>query len=546
MNRSPPGGSPSLGSATVVLLLAGIVSTPLLFRLLGPAGFGDYSFLLSLFALYMLLVQSGITGGVREFLAKSRSMADWKSYVVGYFLRLAVLFALAAAVVTILVSRSGYVAALFGAEYTGYVYGLALLGIAVQLQTYSREALAGLDLERDAERLDVLDKITFVVVAIPLVALGFGVSGALVGYAVASLVCAVVGLGLVHRRVSLSSAFRIPPRRFPRRELLTFGSRNLVLLFLLASLYHVDVIMLQRFRESAAVGNYRAALLLAEALWFVPIVIWTVHGRSTAELWSRNRFDEITALASKTTRNTLLLTAVAAVTLATLADAVVPLYFGPDATPAIEPLLLLIPGALGFALARPVLEIATDEGSLRYPIGATACAAGLNVVLNALLIPGYGMHGAALATTIGYGSMFVFHVLAVRRIGVDPLAGARLGRAAAATALAAVPIFALATVVVNPWLSLLLVPPFGLFVYLVFAVLTGTVAPAEPFDALAELPEPIGPRAEPIRRRLEGVNGDLTVVGWFQSMLFLAGITLLVSGLLLATFGPDTGVPVFG
>ncbi|WP_293028225.1 flippase [Natronococcus sp.] len=546
MNRNHSVGSLSIGTANGVALLVGFVSIPVLFRLLGPAGFGDYTFLLSVFAIYMIFVSSGIADGVRTFLAEDRSTANWEPHVVGYYFRLAVLFTFTGAFVLFLGSRNGFVAALFGEEYTIYFYGLALLGISVQFQTYSRKALLGFGLKRHSGLLDALDKVAFVAVSIPLVYFGFGVPGALAGHAVASLVCGVVGLTLIHRRVSLSSVFRIPPREFPRKKMLTFNSMTVVLLFLLASLYHIDIIVLQQFHESAAVGNYRAALLLAEFIWFVPIALQIGYVRSTSELWSRNRLDEITALASKTTRYTLLLTAIIAVGIAALADVVVPIYFGPDATPAIEPLLLLLPGVLGFALARPVLAISQVEGALRYPVLATAGAAGINVVLNYLLIPGYGMHGAAVATTISYGSMFVFHWFSAQRIGFDPLADARFGRVTATTALAAVPIFALATVVANPWLALLLVPPFGLLVYLVFAVLTGAMEPAEPFEVLAEFPAPIGPQAEPIRGRLEGVNGDLTVVGWFQSMLFLAGMTLLLSGVLLAMFGPDTGVPVFG
>jgi O-antigen/teichoic acid export membrane protein len=546
VNRNLPGEDLSVGTANVVALLVGFVSIPILFRLLGPAGFGDYAFLMSLFAIYMIFVSSWIADGVRTSLTEDRSTSDWEPYVVGYYLRLAVLSALTGAFVLFLGSRNGFVAALFGEEYTIYFYGLALLVISVQFQTYSRKTLLGLGLGRHSGSLSALDKVVFVGVSVPLVYLGFGVPGALAGHAVSSIVCGVVGLTVIHQRVSLSSVFRIPPREFPRTKLLTSTSTSVALLFLLASLYHVDIVMLQQFRESSAVGNYRAALFLAEFLWFVPIALQTASALPTSELWSRNRVDEITALASKTTRYTLLLTAVVAVVIAALADVVVPIYFGSDAAPAIGPALLLLPGALGFALARPVLAISRGRDALRYPVLATAGAAGINVALNYLLIPRYGMHGAAFATTIGYGSMFVFHWLSAQRIGFDPLADARLGRVTATTAFAAVPTFALATVVTNPWLALLLVPPFGLLVHLVFAVLTGAMEPAEPFGVLAGLPSPVGSRAEPIRERLEGVNGDLTVAGWFQSMLFLAGVTLLLSGVLLATFGPDTGVPIFG
>ncbi|WP_306054422.1 flippase [Natronococcus wangiae] len=546
MNRSLSSGVLSVVSAKVVTLLVGIVSTPLLFRLLEPAGFGDYSFLMSVFSIYMIFVSSGIADGVRKFLAEDRSMSDWEPYVVGYYFRLALLFALTGAFLMIVSSRAGLVTRLFGAEYTTYFYGLALLVVSVQFRTYSRKTLMGFGLERYSEPLNVLDKVTFVVFSIPLVYAGFGVAGALAGHAVASIVVGGIGLALVHQHVSLSSVFRKPPRNFPRKKMLTFNSMSIVLLFLLSSLYHIDIVMLQHFRESADVGNYKAALTLAEFLWFVPLALQTVYVHSTSELWSRNRTRQITSLASKTTRYTFLLTAVMAVGLAALADVAVPFYFGSDATPAIEPLLLLLPGALGFALARPILAVSQGEGTLRYPVAATGVAAMINVTLNLLLIPRYGMHGAAVATSTGYGAMFAFHCISARHVGFDPLADARFGRVVATTALAAVPIFALATVVANRWLALAIVPPAGLGIYLTFAVLTGAIEPVEPFEVLAEFPDPIGSRAELVRRRLEGVHGDLTIAGWFQSLLFLTGVTFLLSGLLLALFGPKGGTPVFG
>ncbi|MFC4439733.1 MULTISPECIES: oligosaccharide flippase family protein [Natrialbaceae] len=546
MNRSLSSGVLSVVSAKIVVLLVGIVSTPVLYRLLEPSGFGDYSFLMSVFSIYMIFVSSGIADGVRKFLAEDRAMSDWEPHVVGYYFRLALLFSLTGAFLMIVSSRSGLVTRLFGAEYTTYFYGLALLVVSVQFQTYSRKTLMGFGLERYSEPLNVLDKVTFVVVSLPLVYFGLGVAGALAGHAVASIVVGGIGMLLIHQQTSLSNVFRTPPTDFPRKKMLSFNSMSIVLLFLLSSLYHIDVVMLQHFRESAEVGNYKAALTLAEFLWFVPLALQTVYVHSTSELWSRNRTRQITSLASKTTRYTFLLTAIMAVGLAALADVAVPIYFGPDATPAIEPLLLLLPGALGFALARPILAVSQGEGTLRYPVAATGTAAVINVVLNFLLIPRYGMSGAAVATSIGYGGMFIFHCVSARHVGFNPLADARFSRVLATTALAAVPIFALATVITNEWLALVIVPPTGLAIYLAFAVLTGAIEPAEPFEVLAEFPDPLGSRAEFVRERLEGVHADLTIAGWVQSMLFLTGVTFLLSGLLIALFGPEGGSPVFG
>ncbi|WP_312910590.1 flippase [Natronosalvus caseinilyticus] len=541
MNRSIASGVLSVVSTKVLVLVITAITTPLLYRLLGVSAFGDYAFLMSVFAIYMIFVSSGITDGVRKYLAEDRNTDDWSGHVVGFYFRLATGFAVAGAALLAVAAYFEVISTTFGDTYSAYFYVLALLVVLAQFRDYARKTLMGFGLERYSEPLKVLNKVAFVAVAIPLVYLEFGVMGVLVGHIVASILVALIGLFLVNRQTSLASVFSSPPPNFPRREMLTFNSMSIVLVFLLMSLYHVDIIMLQRFGESSHVGNYKAALTLAEFLWFVPLALQTVYVHSTSELWSQNRFEKISSLASRTTRYTFLLTAVMAVGLAALADVAVPLYFGSDAEPAVEPLILLLPGALGFALARPVLAISQGNGQLRYPVAATGLAAIINVVLNFLLIPRFGMHGAAVATSVGYGSMFAFHIMSARTIGFNPLSDARLSQAMATAGLAGLPIFALATAIQNPWFALVVVPPVGLAIFLGFAVLLGALDPAEPFEILAIAPDPIGSVASKFCRRLQTTPGD-SPIAMGQSLLVAIGLSLLVSGLVLSLVGPGIGM----
>ncbi|UTF54161.1 flippase [Natronosalvus rutilus] len=541
MNRSIASGVLSVVSGKVVVLVVTAISTPLLYRLLGVSQFGEYSFLLSVFAIYMIFVSSGITDGVRKFLAEDRGADNWEAHVVGFYFRLAIVFAITGAALMVVAARFGLVSAAFGERFVPYFYVLALLVITAQFRDYARKTLMGFGLERYSEPLKVLDTVGFVLIAIPLTALGFGVAGALAGHLIASLSVGLAGLYVINRRQSLSSVFTTPSSRFPRREMLTFNSMSIVLVFLLMSLYHVDIIMLQRFRVSSEVGNYKAALTLAEFLWFVPLALQTVYVHSTSELWSQNRYQKISSLASRTTRYTFLLTAVMAIGLAALADVAVPLYFGSDAEPAVEPLILLLPGALGFALARPILAISQGNGQLRYPVASTGVAAGINVVLNFLLIPRFGMHGAAVATSIGYGSMFAFHIVSARTIGFNPLSDARLSQAMATAGLAGLPIFALATAIQNPWIALVVVPPVGLAIFVGFAILLGALEPSEPFEILAIAPDPIGSVAGKLCRRLQTTPGE-SPIAMGQSLLVAIGLSLLVSGLVLSLVGPGIGM----
>lgn len=541
MNRSLASGVFSVVSSKIVVLVITALSTPLLYRFLGAAAFGEYAFLLSVFAIYMIFVSSGITDGVRKFLAEDRGAANWSEHVVGFYFRLAVLLSVIGALLLVVATWTGLVSSAFGADLTVYFYVLAALVISAQFRDYARKTLMGFGLERYSEPLKILDKVGFVVIAIPLVYVGVGVMGALAGHLIASLLVSLVGLALIHRQVSLSCVFSSPPERFPRRQMLTFNSMSIALIFLMMSLYHIDIMMLHRFRESSAVGNYKAALTLAEFLWFVPMAIQTVFVHSTSELWSQNRLREISELASRTTRYTFLITAVMAVGLAALADVAVPMYFGPEAIPAIMPLLLLLPGALGFALARPILAVSQGEGTLRYPVAATGGAAVINFALNVVLIPPFGMEGAAIATSIGYGSMFLFHCWSARHVGFDPLADARLTRSVITTVLAAVPIVALSAAISDRWIAIAVVPPTGLIIFVAFALLVGALDLAEPFEVLSTFPDPIGTKADTIYGWLVGgdrSNEPGSTRNWLQHLLFVAGLSLLLSGLAFGILDP--------
>ncbi|GAA5052338.1 hypothetical protein GCM10025751_28410 [Haladaptatus pallidirubidus] len=280
-----------------------------------------------------------------------------------------------------------------------------------------------------------------------------------------------------------------------------------MLILFLTSLYQIDLLMLNILTFPEQVGYYKGALELAEFLWFIPLALQTVFVHSTSELWAQGRIDKISTLSARTTRYALLITVVMALGLAALATDVVPVYLGADFRPAVTPLLLLLPGALGFAIARPILAISQGKGTFTFPILATGTAAAINLGLNVLLIPRYGMHGAAIATSIGYGSMFIFHVWSARKVGFNPLSDARLGSIVVTTLLAGPPILALPHLITHSIimagftlpLSLIVVPPLGLVIYLSCAFVTGALGVCEVLRTLSEFPAPLGSIAHQLR-----------------------------------------------
>lgn len=475
------------GQAGVVAIT--IFLTPLLTRGLGSANYGDYAFLTSSLGLLMIIVNAGIFDGVRKYISEPRELATWESDVFAFYSQLGVVLILLVSGLIVLAVEIGLVSQLVGSRFELYFYILAVLLGTLQLSKIVRSGLMGFGLEHYSESLKVVDRLIFCVLALTAVWLEFDVAGVLVGQVISTAVITVLALWLLRPHISYRRLFARVPSEFPRTELLSYNALTTILVGLTASLYHVDVILLQPFVGSQQTGYYKIALVAAEFLWLVPFSLQIVLLHSTSEMWVTERYDHITQIATRATRYGLLLTLLLAIGLASLADPFLPLYFGAEYDAAITPLLLLLPGALGFGLARPIFGIGQGKGELRLLIVATGSAALLNLCLNLLLIPRYGMNGAAVATSLGYGSMLLLHIWCARKLGFDPIADLRLPKILLTAAISAPVIYGLSRLISGDILALTLVPVAGFLVYTSCALWTGAVRREELKEISDRLPD---------------------------------------------------------
>ncbi|XVH33653.1 polysaccharide biosynthesis C-terminal domain-containing protein (plasmid) [Haloferacaceae archaeon DSL9] len=539
MKRSITSGFLSIVSTKFLVVGLGFLSSPLLTRYLG-AGYGDYAFLMSIFAIYMIFVSSGISDGVRKYIAEERMLPYWDEYVVGFYLRLALILAAVGCLILAIGAESGFITGRFDDSYRTYFYLLAILVFTSQFREYVRRTLMGFGLERYSEPLKVLDKVLFIVVGVGLAFLGHGVSGVLIGHMVGAITVSVIGFVLISQQVSLTSALtRLPPDNFPRRDLFMFNGLSIVLILCLTSLYQIDLMMLRPLSTAQETGYYKISLTLAEFLWIVPLSLQNVLLHSTSNIWSQHDTERINSIAARVTRYTLLFTMILGLGLAALAPVAIPLIYPDDYIASYIPILLLLPGCIGFALARPILAIGQGKGDLHLLIAATGAAAVVNVILNALLIPRYGMHGAATATSVGYGLMFVFHIWSAKKIGFNPISDARLPQAIFAGALTAPLLFLVTRALDGSLLSLLIVPPFGALVFFSAAVLFGALDIDEVVSILASVPGPIGEVGSDLRKRdLPNPSLPFSFSGpQAQRFIAILGVLFLSLGLVLSFGG---------
>jgi O-antigen/teichoic acid export membrane protein len=181
-----------------------------------------------------------------------------------------------------------------------------------------------------------------------------------------------------------------------------------------------DVLMLGALSSTADAGVYAATTRIGTLVLFGLTAVNSILAPMISELYTRG---DMEGLRRTVTRGAWLGAAVAVPTLAALALLGVELLglFGEGFTEGYTPLLILLVGYGANALAGSVGFLMTMTGHHLQALRILALSAGLNLALNALLIPLYGMAGAAVATAV---SMVLWNGLMLayvwRRFRINP------------------------------------------------------------------------------------------------------------------------------
>ncbi|MHB8696130.1 MAG: oligosaccharide flippase family protein [Solirubrobacteraceae bacterium] len=242
----------------------------------------------------------------------------------------------------------------------------------------------------------VLPATTLLGMLVLIVGLSKGVTGAITAWVAGQTAAAVIGLAATRAMWWPAVGLRSLTRT---RALLLFGLRIGVVNLLSLINYRVELVILERYRGLNGVGIYSLAVSLAELLWLVSSAVATVLVAPAIQSDEERAVEVVSA----GVRHALLGTALLAVALGAVSPWLVPTLFGPRYQPAAGALMILLPGMVAFAPATVLAVFFSMRiGRARYAFFLALGSALTTAVVAMLLIPNYGLRGAALASTIGY------------------------------------------------------------------------------------------------------------------------------------------------
>ena len=181
-----------------------------------------------------------------------------------------------------------------------------------------------------------------------------------------------------------------------------------------------SILMLGNMLNTEVVGVYNVAKRLAEPTIFVLIAVNVTLAPRVASYYSNNRHDELQSMITRSTRFALLASGIVALAILVLGPWLL-LLWGPEFRPGYSVVLILTLGQVVQAAIGPVVLLLNMTGHERNVVVGLAVSTTLNLILNYLLIPQFGINGAAIATVTGILTWNILLAFRVRKLlQIDP------------------------------------------------------------------------------------------------------------------------------
>jgi len=274
-----------------------------------------------------------------------------------------------------------------------------LMGISSAVRSYlltARGLLQGLD-RFDLEAVVVVsDRVLLLILGAAVLGSGYGLLGLALAFVVSRLAMLLVVLVVLRRVVG-----RVRPQ-FDREIWRDLQKAALPVGFFMIALNmytYIDTVILGIMRTDAETGWYAASYRVYEGLTYVPSVLAAVLTPRLSFLFVHDRAAHralLTRALAAATALGILLGGIALLA----AHPIVVTLFGDAYAPAARPMQVLAGGSV-FVFCTWILHAAAISIDFdRRLLLTTVIGLGANVALNILLIPPYGIRGAAWATLL--------------------------------------------------------------------------------------------------------------------------------------------------
>lgn len=493
-------GAGILFAGTILELGISFLAQLLIARYLGPINYGAVALGLKLMTAGSIIVLVGLDSGIGRYLPRYDTPSRRRGVLVS-----ALQVAIPLAVLTsgvIFVAADAIAIHAFHDPSVAPV--IRVFSVALPFAALVRLTVGSVQgMQRSLPKV-VIQHLTlpitrFVLIA-GVLAFGLGAVAAAWAYGFAYITAGTLGLYYLVRHTPLFDDVEPAPMR---RELLAFSAPLMITAAMLQILSHIDTFFLGYFESTGAVGIYNVVYPLGQLLTVVLSVFGFMVMPAISSLDAEASVGEMRRTYQVTSKWILLATLPIFLVVALFPEMVLKLTFGREYVSGALALSILSIGFFTHAIVGPNGNALTSVGRTRTIMYDNIAVAVTNIGLNLLLIPQYGIVGAAIATSVSYGLLNTLYTYQLyRETGIQPFTSGMIRPTVIAFGLVGI-LYWVITVYLSVTL-LLLVGMFALFLvlYLLIIARFGGIEDEE-ILLLWSLEEEIGIDLGPFKRIAE-------------------------------------------
>lgn len=406
----------------VAALLLVMASSVALARSLGPAEYGVYAYMFAIVSLLAMPAQVGLPTLIVRETAKAYALEDWPG-LKGLW-RWGSSFVVASSLVILLV---GLVFAWFLRDaveeqyLSTYLIGLLLVPV-LALSSVRCAALRGLRMIIRGQLPESIIRplfLTLLVLFLPLMGLDFTAVNAMLMHLFAATCAFAVGAVLLWQarpRGLLVAQSEVKNTKAWLRSIVPLG-----LIAAMQTLSHqTDIVMLGIFREDSEVGIYKVVVSGTGLILFGLQIVNMVISPRLASHYAQNELLRLQQIVTFGVTFSMAIALPVTAVLILWGEEILGFVFGAEYVSGYSTLVILAVGQTLNAMFGSVGLLLNMSGHERYSaiwLGVSTLA---NILLNIILIPHFGMVGAAFATLI---SICIWNIafwrVAMKKVGVD-------------------------------------------------------------------------------------------------------------------------------
>ncbi|HJH25580.1 MAG TPA: hypothetical protein C5S37_02145, partial [Methanophagales archaeon] len=384
-------------SGSTFALILSIITSPVMAYYLGASGLGLW---VMLFAITSLLgvTNLGIPGATIKYVAEFKDDKNKLYQVASVSFIISIILGIVTAVALFI--TADIITGIFGMPSLTPLFKLFLLTIPFSYMTGSVIAtLSGLREMKLVSLLNVTSgSLNFGLVIIPII-LGYGLKGAVIGLIIATIIYAFIAIFFFRNFI-----FHLTFSKFQEtaKKLLLFGIQTVMSGIVSIILYRIDVLMIGYFMTSTEVGIYSVAIAIARIIWIIPQSINMVSYPTFSHYWGKGEHDVVNKLFDRGLKYSTCMLAPIGLGLAIFGKDAILLLYGTTFLPAVLPLQILVIGAVVRGVIMSIGSVWLSAGRPDMGYKLPLITVGPNILLNCVLIPAYGIAGAAMATMLSF------------------------------------------------------------------------------------------------------------------------------------------------